>query len=73
MVFNFDYKNDISYETFNIYVGMTLFAIHFFHDFKDLNEQVDDIQIEFDGGNNVFFGGHSFHDHLGVKDDESWN
>ena len=50
---------------------MTLFAIHFFHDFKDLNEQVDDIQIEFDGGNNVFFGGHSFHDHLGVKDDES--
>ena len=52
---------------------MTLFAIHFLQDFEDLDEQVDDVQVEFDCGDDVFFRWHSFHDHLGVKENESWN
>ncbi len=40
------------------------------HDTEDVKEEVDDVQIEADGGRNVLFWGHLVHDTVSVEDDE---
>ena len=37
---------------------------------EDVDEEIDDVQVQFDGGHDVFLGGHFVHDHLSVVDDE---
>ena len=49
----------------------TLFPVNFLENLEDFNEKVDDVQIELDGGDDVFFGGDASHNHLGVIDDEA--
>ena len=41
------------------------------HQFQDFNEKVDDVQVKLNCSQNVFFGGHSSHDHLSVKNNEA--
>merc|ERR1712026_248316 len=47
-----------------------LFSVYFLQNFEDFNEQIDDVQIELDGGQDVFLCTESGHDHLGIVDDE---
>ena len=44
--------------------------IDFLQDLEDLDEEVDDVQVELDGCEDVLLGAESGHDHLGVHDDE---
>ena len=44
--------------------------IDFLQDLEDLDEEVDDVQVELDCGQNVLLSAESLHDHLGVHDDE---
>ena len=44
--------------------------IDFLQDLEDLDEEVDDVQVELDGGQDVLLGAESGHDHLSVHDDE---
>lgn len=36
-----------------------------------MQEEVDDVQVEIDWGQNVFLGGELLHQHVGVVDDET--
>ena len=36
-----------------------------------MQEQVDDVQVEVDGGQDVLLGGELLHQHVGVVDDEA--
>ena len=47
-----------------------LFSVDFFQNFEDLNEEIDNVQVELDGGQDVLFSAEPGHDHLGVHDDE---
>ena len=49
---------------------MTLLSVDLLQDLKDLDEEVDDVQVELDGGQDVLLGTKSGHDHLGVHNDE---
>ena len=55
-----------------IFFSFFLFPVDFLQNFEDLNEKIDDIQIELNGGQNVFLGAEPGHDHLGVENDEAW-
>ena len=54
----------------HLYSSAFLFPVDFLQNFEDLNEKIDNIQIELNGGQNVFLGAEPGHDHLGVHDDE---
>ena len=41
-----------------------------FEDSEDVDEQIDNVQVELNGSNDVFFGGDFVHDHLRVEDNE---
>jgi len=47
-----------------------LFSVDLLQDLEDLDEEVDDVQIELDGGHDVLLGTQTGHDHLGVVNDE---
>ena len=47
-------------------------SVDFLKDLEDLDEEVDDVQVQLDGGQDVLLGGHAGHDHLGVVDDEAY-
>ena len=51
-------------------MSYSLFSVDLLHDLQDLNEEVDDVQVELDGCEDVLLGAESGHDHLGVHDDE---
>ena len=38
---------------------------------EDLDEEVDDVQVQLDGGDDVVLGGDAGHDHVCVEDDEA--
>ena len=48
----------------------SLFSVDFLQNLEDLYEEVDDVQVELDGGQDVLLGAESGHDHLRVHDDE---
>ena len=48
----------------------SLFSVDFLQNLEDLDEEVDDVQVELDGGQDVLLGAESGHDHLRVHDDE---
>lgn len=39
-------------------------------DAKNVQEQVEDVEVQLDGGRNLVFGVELVHDHLGVHNDE---
>ncbi len=45
--------------------------LHCIKNFENLQKEVDDIQIEVDGGCDVFLWGEFVDEHVGVKDDEA--
>ena len=44
-----------------------LFSVDLLQDLEDLDEEVDDVQIELDGGHDVLLGTQTGHDHLKTK------
>ena len=53
-------------------VSLLLLPVDLFEDLEDFDEEVDDVQVQLDGGGDVVFRGHAGHDHLGVENDEAW-
>ena len=49
-----------------------LLPVDLVQDLEDLNEEVDDVEVQLDGGDDVFLGGDAGHDHVGVEDYEAW-
>ena len=47
-----------------------LFSVDFLQNFEDLNEEIDYVQVELNGGQDVLLSTEPGHDHLGVHDDE---
>lgn len=45
--------------------------LHGVNDTQDVQEEVDDVQVEVDGGQDVFLGGELLHQQVGVIDDET--
>lgn len=45
--------------------------LHGVEDTQHVEEEVDDVQVEVDGGQDVFLGGELLHQQVGVIDDES--
>ena len=50
-----------------------LLPVDLVQDLEDLNEEVDDVEVQLDGGYDVFLGGDAGHDHVGVEDYEAYN
>ena len=51
---------------------LDLFSVDFVEDLEDFNEQVDDVKVELDGGQDVLLRADSGHDHLSqTKHDEN--
>lgn len=48
----------------------TLVLPSWLHDAKDMEEEVDEVQIEADSSHDVFLGGELVHNHMCVKYDE---
>ena len=48
-----------------------LFPIDFLEDLENLKEEIDDVQVELNGGDDVILRRNFGHDHLCVKNDES--
>lgn len=47
-----------------------LFAVDFLKNLEDFYEEVDDVEIKLDGGNDIFLGRDPLHNHLCVKNDK---
>lgn len=45
--------------------------LHGVQDTQDVQEEIDDVQVEVDGGQDVLLGGELFHQQVGVIDDEA--
>lgn len=45
--------------------------LHGVQDTQDVQEEIDDVQVEVDGGQDVLLGGELFHQQVGVIDDET--
>lgn len=62
------YKNPEA--TVGVFKLVRLF--HWIEDSEDFDEQVNHVQVQVDGRQNVFLGGEFVHQHVSVENNESW-
>jgi hypothetical protein len=52
-------------------MGTCSLPVDLVQDLEDFDEQVDDVQVEFDRGHDVLLRRQPMHDHVSVEDDET--